>query len=78
MEIEEKVIYDESQKRRVIIYRRESGTFYYEEEYFSDDPFEMCWIPTGRRVIGFYDTKERAESEARANIYWLKTPEEFS
>jgi hypothetical protein len=72
MEIEEKIIYNNSQKRRVIILRRESGTFYYEEEYFSDEPLEMCWIPTGRRVIGFYDTKETAETEARGNIDWLK------
>jgi hypothetical protein len=72
MEIEEKIIYDESHKRRVKILRRESGTFYYEQEYFSDEPLEMCWIPTGRRVTGFYDTKETAEIEARGNIDWLK------
>ena len=75
---EVKAIYNENKNQRVIILQRDTGTFAYEEEYFSNEPLEMCWIPTGRRVIGFYDTKERAESEARANIYWLKTPEEFS
>lgn len=68
-----KVIYAPERKRRVIILRRDNDTFGYEEEYFSEDPHEMCWIPKGRRVVGYYDTAERAETEARGNIDWLKT-----
>lgn len=67
-----KEIYDETKKRRVIILRRETNTFYYEEEYFSEYPLEMCWIPKGRQLTGFYDSQEKAESEAYANIEWLK------
>ena len=48
-----KEIYDSEQKRRVIIYRDELGRFGYIQEYFSKDPFEMCWIPTGRKIAGF-------------------------
>ncbi len=70
-----KEIYDTERKRRVIILRWNTGTFGYEEEYFSEDIHEMCWIPKGRRIAGFYDTAERAEIEARANIDWLKNLE---
>ena len=67
-----KEIYDVERKRRVIIYQNDLGTFGYEQEYFSEDHFEMCWIPTGRKVVGFYDSAATAETEARANVDWLK------
>lgn len=67
-----KEIYDIERKRRVIIYSNDMGTFGYEQEYFSEHPFEMCWISTGRDMVGFYDSQERAEVEARSNIDWLK------
>jgi hypothetical protein len=70
-----KVIHDEMQTRRVIIYRRETGAFYYEQEYFSEPPAEMCRIPPGRSAAGFYDRREKAESDARTNIEWLISSE---
>lgn len=70
-----KEIYDSNRKQRVIILHSDIGTFGYEEEYFSDDIHEMCWLPKGRRVVGIYDTAEKAEIEARANIDWLKNLE---
>ena len=73
-----KEIYDSERKRRVIIYRDDLNSFGYVQEYFSEDPFEMCWIQTGRRVAGFYDNPERAEIEARGNIDWLKDLENAS
>jgi hypothetical protein len=73
-----KEIYDSEKKRRVIIYRNNMGTFGYKQEYFSEDPFEMCWIPTGRDMVGFYDSQERAEIEARSNIDWLKDLESIT
>ena len=69
---EVKEIYNADKKRRVIIYRNDSGTYGYAQEYFSEDPFEMCWIPSGGEVVGFYDSAETAEIEARGNIDWLK------
>jgi hypothetical protein len=66
-----KEIYGDSH-RRVVISRRDSGTFYYFEEYFSTHPYELCWIPRSGHHIGFYETAERAESEARSNVDWLR------
>jgi hypothetical protein len=72
-----KEIYDAERKQRVVIYRNDTGTFGYFEEYFSEDPFEMCWIPKDRGVVGFYDSSKTAETEARANIDWLTFAENF-
>lgn len=66
-----KEIYDETSLRRVAIFRRELGTFYYQLEHFSGHRSEMCWIPNRQLPIGIYDTVERAEDEARANVDWL-------
>jgi hypothetical protein len=66
-----KEIYDKDAKRRVVIFRRASGSYSYEVEYLSEHPLEMCWVPARRRVVGFYESRERAESEARANVGWL-------
>lgn len=63
-----KDIYDESRKRRVAIFRRPSGSYFYEVEYFSEHPSELCRVPTRQRIIGFYESQDRAESEARANL----------
>jgi hypothetical protein len=65
-------IYDDAGKRRVVIFRRESGSFYYVLEHFSVHPLEMCWIPNRQLPIGIYESKERAENEARANVDWLR------
>lgn len=67
-----KEIYGGGGKRRVVIFRRDADSYFYEAEYFSEDPLEMCWIPAWRPMIGFYESRERAEAEARANIDWLK------
>lgn len=68
-----KEIYDADKKRRVLIYRTDTGKFSYTQEYFSEHPFEMCWIPTGGKMIGIYDTEKTAGIEARVNIDWLKS-----
>jgi len=67
-----KEIYDDDRDQRVVISRRDSGTFYYFEERFSTDPYEMCWIPRSQHLTGFYESAERAESEARSNVDWLQ------
>ena len=67
-----KEIYDTNRKQRVIIYLTDTGKFSYTLEYFSEDPYEMCWIPIGLEMIGIYDTEETAEIEARANMDWLR------
>lgn len=73
MEDEElEIIYDEAKRQRVIFFRKRTGTFYYEEEYFSDELDEMCWIPKSRRIVGIYDSQSKAQTEAKANIEWLK------
>jgi hypothetical protein len=66
-----KEIYDDAGKRRVVIFRREAGSFYYQLEHFSEHPLEMCWIPGRQLPIGIYESEERAETEARANVDWL-------
>ena len=66
-----KEIYDRDGLRRVVILRRESGTFYYQREHFSGHPAEMCWLPDRQLPVGIYETAERAENEARANVDWL-------
>ena len=67
-----KEIYDDAGKRRVAILRRESGSFYYQLEHFSEHPLEMCWIANRQLPIGIYESEEKAENEARANVDWLK------
>ena len=67
-----KEIYDDAHLRRVAIFHRESGTFYYQLEHFSGHPFEMCWIPNRQLPIGIYESEEKAENEARANVDWLQ------
>ena len=67
-------IYDRTGKRRGILFRRcEPGRFGFEEQHFSEHPQERCWIPVGEKTAGLYDSEERAESEARANVDWLIT-----
>lgn len=65
-------ICDDTGKRRVAILRRESGSFYYRIEHFSEHPLEMCWIPHRQLPVGIYESEEKAEKEARANVDWLK------
>jgi hypothetical protein len=67
-----KEIHDDTGKRRVAIFRRESGSFYYQLEHFSEHPLEMCWIPSRQLSVGIYESAEKAENEARANVEWLK------
>lgn len=63
-----KEIYNCDRMRRVLIFRRDLSSFYYQIEHYSQHPFEMCWIPTRQLYIGIYDSEEKAENEARANI----------
>lgn len=67
-----KEIYDEAGKRRVAVFRREGGSFYYRLEHFSEHPLEMCWISNRQLPVGVYESAERAELEALANVDWLK------
>lgn len=64
-------IYSRNQKHRVMIFRRESGTYYYTPEYFSQDNYEMCWVPARQNTIGFYESQEIAKREASGNVDWL-------
>lgn len=59
-------------KRRVHIVDRGDGTYGYEEEHFSDDPFEMCWVPRRQFPLTICDSSQRAEREARAAVAWLR------
>jgi hypothetical protein len=53
-------IYDDSRKRRVIIFHRNDGSFGFEEEFFSDEPLELAWLPSGRDLV-----------EACGRVEWL-------
>ena len=63
-------IYDEERKRRVVIFRRDDGQWSFVEEYFSEHPFEMCWLPT-RSNVSICATRETAWREARGRVDWL-------
>lgn len=58
-------------KRRVLIVERGPGLYGFEVEHFSDDPFEMCWIPFGRYSYSLCDSIETAEREAFGRVEWL-------
>lgn len=62
----------ESGKLRVIIFQRSDGSFGFEDQRYSDDPLEQCWIPRGRYSVSYCDSAERAVSEARGRVDWLK------
>lgn len=66
-----RTINDSEGKRRVYIVRRDNGTFGYEEEYWSDDPYEKCWIPLGDYPLCICDSEETALREAMGNVDWL-------
>ena len=62
-------IYDDSRKRRVIIFHRNDGSFGFEEEFFSDEPLELAWLPSGRDSR--CETAEGALVEACGRVEWL-------
>jgi hypothetical protein len=68
-------LYSPDRTERVHIFRRESGTFGYEEVYFSNDEYEMCWVPRGS--LSVFDSAETALREERGRVSWLSTPEEM-
>jgi hypothetical protein len=59
-------------KWKVQIFRRDDGTFGFESLRWSEEPFEMCWIPCGRYSECFTPTAEIAEREARGRVDWLR------
>jgi hypothetical protein len=64
--------YDRDRKRRVIVSPLGDGCYTFEEEAFSDDPFEMCWIPlTGGRSYPICESYDIALREARGRVAWL-------
>lgn len=67
-----KEILDATGKRKVEIVQRADGSFGFSAWVFSDDPFEMCWIPSGRYSECFAPDADRAESEARGRVDWLR------
>jgi hypothetical protein len=68
-------LYSPDRTRRLHIVRRENGTFGIEEEHFSNDEFEMCWIPRSSHSV--FDSAETALREARGRVSWLSTPDEM-
>jgi hypothetical protein len=64
-------VYSRDRKNRIHIVRRSNGTCGYEEEYFSEDEYEMCWIPVGQRPFCVCDSPETALREARGRVIWL-------
>ncbi|MEX0611074.1 MAG: hypothetical protein WD738_16210 [Pirellulales bacterium] len=69
---DERIIYDETKKWRVRIFQAPNGSYGFVEEVFSDDPFELCWLPiTAGRSHPVCDTVETALREAHGRIDWL-------
>lgn len=67
-----KEILSVDETRKVVIVRRDDGTFGFEALRFSNDPLEICWIPTGRFSECITDSVESAECEARGRVEWLR------
>jgi hypothetical protein len=58
--------------RKVRIFEREDASFGFEALRYSDDPYELSWIPDGRYSECYADTAARAEAEARGRVPWLR------
>lgn len=65
-----RTIYDDARKRRVVIYQNENGQFSFAVEYFSEDEYEMCWLPISRN-ISFFCSLEVALREVYSRVEWL-------
>lgn len=75
MDVVLKVLTHSDGRRRVSIVRRTNGWFGFEEEEFSEDPLEMCWLPSAAESFAIFDAAETAEREARNRIEWLRERE---
>lgn len=67
-----KEILDATGKRKVEIIQRADGSCGFSAWVFSDDPLEKCWIPIGRYSECYAPDADRAESEARGRVDWLR------
>ena len=67
-----KEIFSSDLKRKTVIFQREDNSFSFEEQIFSEDPFELCWIPYGKYSISYFDNALKAEREAKSRINWLE------
>jgi hypothetical protein len=56
-------------KRRVFLIARRDGMFGRWSEYFSEEEFEMCWVPDDRGG-SFYDSQDAAVSEIHSAYPW--------
>ena len=75
--LESQTFIDASGKRRCTVFACGDGTYSFLEEKFSDDQFEMCWLPvTWRRSHPICVSFEIALREARGRFEWLREVEE--
>jgi hypothetical protein len=58
-------------KARVYLVARSDGAFDMSTEIWSDDDYELCWIPEGTGG-SFYDSEERAIREIHAAYAWSR------
>lgn len=56
---------------RVFLVANEDGTFTSWTEYFSEDPYEMCWVDCTPGA-SFFDCEETAIREIHAEYPWSK------
>ncbi len=63
-------IYSDSKKQRVTVFQRDDETFGFLQEYFSEDEFEMCWVPIFTNW-SYFDTEETALREVYGRVDWL-------
>ncbi len=67
-----KVITNSDGTRRVLIVKVSDTRFNFCEEYWSDDPFERCWLSGRQQFATICSSAEEAEREARGRVAWLK------
>ena len=60
-------VYAPDNKRRVTIFKRANGSYGLEWEVYSDDPYELCWIPTPK-FVSICDGLDIARREARGRL----------
>lgn len=76
-DLESQTFIDASGKRRCTVFAGGDGTYSFLEEKFSDDPYEMCWLPvTWRRSQPICASFEIALREARGRVEWLREVED--
>ena len=65
---------DPDRTKRLFLVARRDGTFSVDSWFFSEDKYEMCWIPNTQGK-SLYDSEETAVREIHATNPWTRDVE---